>query len=250
MRTAIVSDIHANIEALDAVLKEAERLKVDNVCCLGDVVGYNASPNETADRIRAISKVTIQGNHDYVAAGLCDPQDLDFNQAADSAIRWTKSVLREENRQWLEKLPEFAPLNDAVLLVHGSPRNQNEYILTPWDLDVNVRFVREQHPKVRMIFFGHTHYPALINAEGPSNGPGAERQGDTFLLKAGNLYFVNPGSVGQPRDGRPLSSFAVYDDAVPSVTFLRVNYDVEAAAKKNMAANIHPFLTERLRLGI
>lgn len=250
MRTAIVSDIHANIEALEACLREADKHKVERVCCLGDVVGYNASPNETADKIRAVSKVTIQGNHDYVAAGLCDPQDLDFNAAADSAIRWTKSVLREDNRAWLEKLPEFSPLDESTLLVHGSPRNQNEYILTPWDLDVNVRFVREQHPKVRMIFFGHTHYPALINAEGPTAGPGAERQGDTFLLKPGSLYFVNPGSVGQPRDGRPLSSFAIFDDAVPSVTFLRVAYDVEVAAKKNMAANIHPFLTERLRLGI
>src|SRR5271155_3175605 len=92
VRTAIVSDIHANIEALDACLREAERNKVDRVCCLGDVVGYNASPNEPADKTRSVSKVTTQGNHDYVAAGLCDPQDLDFNAAADSAIRWTKSV--------------------------------------------------------------------------------------------------------------------------------------------------------------
>ena len=249
MKTAIISDLHANIEALEAVLREADRAKVERVCCLGDVVGYNASPNETADRVRNLCKITIQGNHDYVAAGLCDPQDLDFNAAADSAIRWTKSVLREDNRAWLEKLPEFAPLDASCLLVHGSPRNQNEYILTPWDLDVNVKFVREQHPDVRMIFFGHTHYPALIDAEGAAGG-GPNRVGDTFHLKAGHLYFVNPGSVGQPRDGRPWSSFAIYDDALPAVTFYRVPYDVESAAKKNEMANIHPFLTERLRLGI
>lgn len=249
MKTAIISDIHANLEALEAVLREAEKAKVDRVACLGDVVGYNASPNETADLVRKISVVTIQGNHDYVAAGLCDAADLDFNAAADSAIRWTKTVLREELRFWLEKLPEFAPLDPSVLLVHGSPRNQNEYILTPWDLDVNVKFVKEQHPQVRMIFFGHTHYPALIDAQGPAGGP-TKRVGDTFELKEGHLYFVNPGSVGQPRDGRPWSSFAIFDDSARSVTFYRVPYDVEAAAKKNEAANIHPFLTERLRLGI
>lgn len=248
MKTAIVSDVHANIEALEACLREADRQKVDRVCCLGDVVGYNASPNETAELIQKVSVKTIQGNHDFVAAGLADPADLDFNAAADSAIRWTKSVLKEENRHWLEKLPENGPLDASVLLVHGSPRNQNEYILTPFDLEMNVRFVRDNHPEVRMIFFGHTHYPALINADGPAAA--AERKGDTFHLKPGHLYFVNPGSVGQPRDGRPLSSFAIFDDAAPSVTFLRVQYDVDAAARKNEAANIHPFLTERLRLGI
>ena len=121
MRTAIVSDIHANIEALDACLREADRHTVDRICCLGDVVGYNASPNETADKIRSISKVTIQGNHDYVAAGLCDPADLDFNAAADSAIRWTKSVLREDNRAWLEKLPEFSPLDETTLFASQPP---------------------------------------------------------------------------------------------------------------------------------
>ncbi len=249
MRTAIISDIHANIEALEACLREAEKFKADRICCLGDVVGYNASPNETADTVRKVCVQVIQGNHDYVAAGLCDAADLDFNAAADSAIRWTKGVLREDNRAWLEKLPEFAPLDATCLLVHGSPRNQNEYILTPWDLDVNVRFVKENHQKVRMIFFGHTHYPALIDAEGASGGA-TKRVGDTFELDPEHLYFVNPGSVGQPRDGRPWSSFAIYDDAAPSVTFFRVPYDVEAAAKKNEAANIHPFLTERLRLGI
>ena len=248
MKTAIVSDVHANIEALEACLREAERQKVDRVCCLGDVVGYNASPNETAELIQKVSVKTIQGNHDFVAAGLADPADLDFNAAADSAIRWTKSVLKEENRFWLEKLPESTNLDPSVLLVHGSPRNQNEYILTPFDLEMNVRHVRETFPAVRMIFFGHTHYPALINADGPAAA--AERKGDTFHLKNGHLYFVNPGSVGQPRDGRPLSSFAIFDDAAPSVTFLRVQYDVDAAARKNEAANIHPFLTERLRLGI
>lgn len=248
MRTAIVSDVHANIEALEACLREADKSKVDRVACLGDVVGYNASPNETAEKIRKISVLTIQGNHDFVAAGLADPADLDFNAAADSAIRWTKSVLSEENRSWLEKLPESSPLDGNVLLVHGSPRNQNEYILTPFDLEMNVRYVRESHPDVKTIFFGHTHYPALINADGP--GSAAERHGDTFQLKKGALYFINPGSVGQPRDGRPLSSFVIFDDASHTVTFLRVAYDVDAAAKKNEAANIHPFLTERLRLGI
>lgn len=248
MRTAIVSDVHANIEALEACLREADKSKIDRVACLGDVVGYNASPNETAETIRKISVMTIQGNHDFVAAGLADPADLDFNAAADSAIRWTKSVLHEENRAWLEKLPESSPLDKAVLLVHGSPRNQNEYILTPFDLEMNVRYVRESYDEVKTVFFGHTHYPALINADGPASA--AERRGDTFQLKPGALYFINPGSVGQPRDGRPLSSFAIFDDAAHTVTFLRVAYDVDAAARKNEAANIHPFLTERLRLGI
>ena len=249
MRTAILSDLHANIEALDACLREADRARVDRVCCLGDVVGYNASPNETADAIRKVSVLTIQGNHDFVAAGLCDAADLHFNAAADSAIRWTKTVLREDNRLWLEKLPMVAPLDAQCLLVHGSPRDQNEYILTPWDLDVNVKFARKTYPQARMIFFGHTHYPALIDSEGKSDGP-AKRVGDTFHLHADHLYFVNPGSVGQPRDGRPLSSFAIFDDQGPTVTFCRVAYDVETAVRKNEAAKIHPFLSERLRLGI
>ncbi len=247
MRTAVLSDIHANQEALEACLREAERQKVDRICCLGDVVGYNASPNETAARIRAASALTIQGNHDFVAAGLADPADLDFNAAADSAIRWTRGVLTEENRAWLEKLPQSAPLDERTLLVHGSPRDQNEYILTPFDLDVNVRHVRESNPAIRLVFFGHTHYPALISADGPA---GVEREGDTFRLKDGHLFLVNPGSVGQPRDGRPLSSFVIFDDAESTAVFLRVVYDIDGAVRKNEAAKIHPFLTERLKLGI
>lgn len=247
MRLAVISDIHANFEALDACLHKAEELGVDAFACLGDVVGYNASPNECCDRVRELEAPTIQGNHDNVACGLADPIEVGFNPAAESAIRWTSSVLTTENREWLRSLPDNHIYSDRVYLCHGSPRDQNEYILTPLDLLENAAMVLEDRSTIRVVFFGHTHLPALINVAEPLNG---EPESDKVQLTDDTLWFVNPGSVGQPRDGRPESAFAVYDDQDNTIEFVRVPYDIDAVTKKNDRARIDPFLSERLRLGI
>lgn len=247
MRLGVLSDIHSNIHALEACIARGQELGVDEWVCLGDVVGYNARPNECIDAVRELGAPTIQGNHDNVAAGLTDPNEVGFNPAAEEAIRWTAENLTDENRKWLVELPHSLAFNERVFLCHGSPRDQNEYILTPLDLLENAQHVLEVEPRSRVVFFGHTHLPALVNVASPLNG---DPEGERVQLEDETLYFVNPGSVGQPRDGRPESAFAIYDDGSNAIDFVRVAYDIEAVGRENEAAQIDPFLTERLRLGI
>lgn len=247
MRLGVLSDIHANVHALDACLDKGRELEVDEWVCLGDVVGYNAKPNECIDKLRELEIPTIQGNHDNVAAGLTDPIEAGFNPAAEEAIQWTSETLTPDNRDWLAELPHALAFSQRVFLCHGSPRDQNEYILTPLDLLENAQFVLEEHPGSRVVFFGHTHLPALVNVASPLTG---DPESETVQLEHETLYFVNPGSVGQPRDGHPESAFAVYDEAAHRVEFVRVEYDIDAVATENAAAQIDPFLSERLRLGI
>lgn len=247
MRTAILTDIHSNLEALNACIEHAQQAHVDGFAFLGDIVGYNASPNECVKRVRSLDCPTIQGNHDHVAAGLSTPMEAGFNPAAEEAIVWTGITLLEEHRQWLEDLPWVYRLSTHSLLCHGSPRDQNEYILTTQDMLENADYVLEQYTGVRVVFFGHTHIPAVIRAGNPYH---AEPEGETVKLDRDDLTFVNPGSVGQPRDGRPQAAFVIYDDVEHAVEFVRVGYNIDAVTMKNEAAEMNPFLSERLRLGI
>lgn len=250
MRILILSDIHANLEALEACLEAAPRH--DRVFNLGDIVGYGANPNEVTERSRALGSVFVRGNHDKACTGLIRVDD--FNPVAGLAVLWTREQLTPENLDFLRTMPQgpVAPI-EKLLCVHGSPRDEDEYVLTAqeaWD-------ILDQSP-VPLILFGHTHVQGAywiddVNERQGVVDPGyasAEgKQHFVLRLKETGKYLVNPGSVGQPRDGDPRAGFAVYDTEAGSVTFHRVPYDIEQAQKKIRSAGLPDRLASRLAEG-
>jgi diadenosine tetraphosphatase ApaH/serine/threonine PP2A family protein phosphatase len=242
MRSAILSDIHANLIAFQAFLDAVDRLHVHRAFCLGDIVGYNPWPNECVQIIRERSIPCIMGNHDRVAAGLEEPDN--FNALAREAIHWTRGVLTQANRSFLAKLPDRRAIDSSAILVHGSPRDPDEYILTTAIARENMAFMRDRLGS-DLCFFGHTHVSGIFDGL-YDNAPIAE---GTFSLKRGRACLVNPGSIGQPRDRDPRASFLIYDDENMTVEFHRVDYDVGAVKDAIVREGLPPHLGRRLFLG-
>jgi len=241
MKIAIISDIHANLEAFEAVLAEIESIAPDEIYCLGDIVGYNANPNECAELIRKKNIPSIMGNHDRVACGLEEP--LFFNPSAKKAILWTRGKLNEENRKFLRELPQNLSMKGIVLLAHGSPRDPDEYIYSETTASNCLNYMENNNPAVKVCLFGHTHYRSIFF----SGKHEAQKEGmRTFKLNPYGKYLVNPGSVGQPRDGSSAASFIIYDEATFSVTYHPVKYDIEKTAGKIRQEDLPESLAERL----
>jgi predicted phosphodiesterase len=254
MRLLLLSDIHANLEALDACMAAAPAY--DRVVNLGDIVGYNASPNEVCERVRAMACPVVRGNHDRACSGLSSLAE--FNLVAAMSARWTQTTLSTDHLDWLRNLPQ-GPLRlgefPGLEFVHGSPRDEDEYVLN--NTTAGVDFHLPGHAD--RIFFGHTHlqggFACRNNRTQPitpqyATGEGVERC--QLLLTAGERYLINPGSVGQPRDNDWRAAFALYEsgaDGSASVTYYRVPYDVQAAQSKILAANLPERLATRLKLG-
>lgn len=250
MRILILSDIHANLEALEACLDAAP--EHDRVFNLGDIVGYGANPNEVTEKSRALGSVFVRGNHDKACAGLIS---LDgFNPVAGLAVLWTQECLTPDNLKFLRGLPAgpVTPLQE-VQCVHGSPRDEDEYILIPQQA-----YSILAETRVPLTFFGHTHVQGAYwiddvkESEGiilPRYASAKGKQQFTFSPDPATKYLVNPGSVGQPRDGDPRAAFASYDTEANSVTFHRVPYDIERAQKKIFAAGLPERLATRLAEG-
>ncbi len=250
MRILFLSDIHANLEALEACLEQAP--EHDLVVNLGDVVGYGASPNEVVERSRELGKIIVRGNHDKACSGVSNMED--FNPIAGMAVIWTRTVLRKENLEWLRALPQGpAPLDGVkgVQLVHGSPHDEDEYlILLPEALR---SFDESGFP---LTFFGHTHIQggffvgtddvAAIRPVYNSHGASEKFQ---FQLRKNVRYLINPGSVGQPRDGDWRAAFALFDTEAYNVTYYRAKYDVAAAQKRILDADLPQRLATRLAQG-
>ena len=250
MRILILSDIHANLEALEACLAAAP--EHDSVYNLGDIVGYGANPNEVTERSRQLGTVFVRGNHDRACTGLTPLTD--FNPIAALAAMWTQQKLTPENFEFLKELPHgpIAPL-DKLRCVHGSPRDEDEYVLMRREA-FNI-LADEDAP---LTFFGHTHVQGGYwiddhqDMEGgiEMNYPDAEGvQRMELQLEANGKYLINPGSVGQPRDGDPRAAFAMYDTEKKLVTYLRVPYDIAGAQKKIFAAGLPERLAIRLEEG-
>ena len=243
MRYAIVSDIHSNLEALKGVLEEIERRGVDDIICLGDLVGYGADPNAVIELALEKGFRCIMGNHDLTACGMEEPYN--FNPWAREAIIWTRRVLTEANRQFLKSLSFKLNLSDGCLAVHGSVDSVYDYIFSRSDALYNFDLLKASGE--RLCFFGHSHYQGVFIKDGEHI---TLRVVDELAISPERLYLVNPGSVGQPRDGDPRSSFAVYDDGEEKISFIRVDYDIKTAARKILKTGLHPFLAERLFNGM
>ena len=249
MRFLLLSDIHSNLDALEACVAAAGSF--DAVANLGDIVGYGACPNQVIERSRQIGNLFVRGNHDKACAGLMDVRG--FNYIAAAAVVWTHHELSADNLQWLKALPQgplpLAPLGDAQV-AHGSPRDEDEYLLVSDHAAVSA-----DTSEVPITFFGHTHMQGgfIVGDSQETTFRPEFAEGDVakfeFPLDREGKYLINPGSVGQPRDGDPRAAFAVYDSDTRKVEFFRAKYDVEKAQQRIRLAGLPDRLAERLSMG-
>lgn len=247
MRYAIISDIHSNLEALQAVIDDIDRRHVDKIVCLGDIVGYNANPNETVDLVRERGILSIAGNHDL--RGASDGEPFGFNPQARSAILWTRDQLTPENREFLKSLPVTQAIDDLFLMVHGSVNSADEYILGTSEAIVNFELLKK-YGDMRICFFGQTHRPAIfVEDEGRVFLVKGEGKEYDFSLREHAYYLINPGGVGQPRDQDERAAYLIYDSYRNRISFYRAVYDTAAASKKIVAAGLPFTLAVRIKQG-
>ena len=246
MRYLVLTDIHANLEALDACVADARTRSFDETLVLGDLVGYGGDPNAVVERIQALKPIAIvRGNHDKVACGL--EQADGFNAVAKNAARWTLDVLTPEYRDWLCNLPEGPKeVDDVVEICHGSPFDEDAYIFD--ELDAVRALKLSSRP---LCLFGHTHYPVIFELSQSSfDSVGSAAEPQTIIrMKPGSKYLVNPGSVGQPRDGDPRAAYAIADTALKQVELYRLNYAIDEAQAKVIRAGLPEVLAQRLSVG-
>jgi predicted phosphodiesterase len=246
MRYLILTDIHANLEALDACLTDARARRFDQTLVLGDLVGYGPDPNAVIERVRGLEPLAIvRGNHDKVACGL--EQAEGFNAVAKSAAHWTFEVMAPAYRDWLAALPEGPhTVDDLVEICHGSPFDEDAYIFDELDA------VRALKVATRpLCLFGHTHYPVtfqLSSESFDSFGPSGAAESHV-RMQDGVKYLINPGSVGQPRDGDPRAAYAIVDVEKRCVELFRLKYRVEETQAKVIAAGLPDVLAQRLAVG-
>ncbi|MFL6515879.1 MAG: metallophosphoesterase family protein [Chthoniobacterales bacterium] len=239
MRFAIFSDIHANLEALEAVLHDSEGRAVTHHVCLGDVVGYNANPHECVQRIREIDCPIVKGNHDEQAS--LAESSRDFNELAEHAIEWTRANLNAEDKEWLRDLRMERQVRDFTI-VHATLDTPAQWGYVFNNLDAAASFTY-QHTSI--CFYGHTHVPTAFVRD-----DGVRRLNlEQLRIETGRKYFINAGSTGQPRDGDWRAAYCIYDSDRNVVELHRVKYDLDAAQKKIIKAGLPRLLAERLAIG-
>ena len=246
MRYLVLTDIHANLEALEACLADAHPRQFEQTLVLGDLVGYGGDPNAVVDRIQGLNPTAIvRGNHDKVACGL--EQAEGFNSVAKSAAKWTLDVLTPAHREWLAALPEGPiDVDDVIEICHGSPFDEDAYIFDELDA---VRALKVANRP--LCLFGHTHYPVTFELSVDSFdsvGSGAAPQLHV-QMKEGCKYLINPGSVGQPRDGDPRAAYAIVDTTKRHVELFRIPYPIDEAQMKVVKAGLPEVLAQRLAVG-
>ncbi|GAC1622792.1 MAG: metallophosphoesterase family protein [Candidatus Acidiferrum sp.] len=246
MRILVLSDLHANLTALEAAL-DAAKGRWDRAVCLGDVVGYGPDPNEVVGRIRELSASCIRGNHDKAVADLMASED--FNPVAKAAVKWTRDSLSQENLEWLAALPKGPRESDGIVLVHGAFHDEDEYVFTPGQALEGL--LDSARP---LTFFGHTHQQGGFAYQDAQLEvlQVRPREGDSFAalqIEPDKRYLLNPGSIGQPRDGNARAGFAIADLEHRVVEFWRVPYDISAVQERMQAARLPEPLVYRLAIG-
>jgi diadenosine tetraphosphatase ApaH/serine/threonine PP2A family protein phosphatase len=241
VRYLVLSDIHANLQALTAVLDDARHLGYDEVLVLGDLVGYGGDPGEVIDRTVALRPVAmIRGNHDKVCAGLEAP--VDFNDAARASAEWTSTALTAAQLETLVALPKGPRLVTPELeICHGAPFDEDYYVFDVEDAERAI-----QSASARVCLFGHTHVPCIFT-DAPD--PPARAHGDEVPLPNGGRVIINVGSVGQPRDRDPRAAYGIFDAARSTVITRRVKYDVAGAQARIREAGLPDWLAVRLEHG-
>jgi len=237
MRYLIVSDIHGNLEAFEKIISKFDKLNVDKIYCLGDIIGYGADPRQCLILAKKHFDVVLYGNHEY--ALFSEEYEKNFNPNAYTALEWTRGQLKRDDFDFIKSF-SFMKIFEDFTLVHGSPKDPKEffYILSASDADVAFR-----HCPTRLCFIGHTHVPQIFT-EGFDRGSYLEE--GKFMLNRDKRYIINVGSIGQPRDLDKRLSCAVFDDSEYSIDILRIPYENKKAAEKIIGEGLPAFLAQRL----
>jgi predicted phosphodiesterase len=246
LRFLILSDIHANLTALQAAVAAVDG-RWDRALCLGDVVGYGPDPNEAMDFVRSLNPVIIRGNHDKAACGITDASD--FNPVARIAAEWTTAQLRPENLEILRQLPMGPVQVDGLTMVHGAVADEDEYVFAP-----ALALDGLENSPTAITFFGHTHFQGGFSYRGSQLEvlqmkplPGASFS--ALQMEEGTRYLLNPGSIGQPRDGDPRAGFAIADLDHRVTEFWRVPYDIATVQARMRESKLPEVLVQRLTYG-
>ncbi len=241
MKVAVLSDVHANLHALNAVLAEIDVEKPDEIWCLGDVVGYGPQPNRCCFLVAQRTAVCLSGNHDLAVVEKLDIDD--FNGDAAEAVRWTQRALDEHTRTYLEGLTPFSK-HEGVALYHGSPLDPVwDYVLTESAAEAAFRFTSEP-----LLLVGHSHVPLALSFDGRALTGGIASAGVEQEL-GGRRWLLNPGSVGQPRGNDPRAAWLLLDLEAQTASFRRTEYDVEATQREIREAGLPESLAARLAAG-
>ncbi len=239
MKFAIIADIHANLEAFQVVLADIKQQKCTHYACVGDVVGYGANPKECLEIVRKLGMPCVKGNHDEYCSS---EEQLDgFNPHAAEAVSWTRGQLNDEERQWLRDLKYFR-LVTSFSMVHATLDGPQRWGYVFDKLAAAASFT---YQNTGVCFFGHTHVPVAFIRDSMVRGGTYSK----FKVEAGKKYFVNVGSVGQPRDNNPKAAYVVYDVDEGTIELRRLDYDIAGAQKKILDAGLPPRLAERLAYG-
>ena len=243
MRYAIISDIHSNLEAFESVIKAIEKQRIDKCLFLGDIVGYGANPTECIRELKKMDCLLVAGNHDW---GTVELTSLEyFNSYAREAIEWTKERLSEKDKDFIHSLPLFERIGN-ITIVHSTLENPEEwnYIYSTFQAHRNIEL--QETP---LLFIGHSHLPIFFFENLKEDEPIQYTIEEKIEIKEGYKYIINVGSVGQPRDGNPKASYAIYDDEKNFVEINRIEYDVKKAKEKILEAGLPQILGERLEHG-
>ena len=248
MKLALISDVHANLEALEAVLQKLAHENLDLILHLGDLVGYNANPKECIDLINQHKILCVAGNHDRAVVNLSLAED--FNLLAYQAVVWAGEQLSAAHRAFLEQLPLTRIIQDRFLACHGNPISPDAYISFHFQGKHVLNLLRRDFSPATVCFFGHTHRRAFWYRDIRGKVAQMPISEEPMQLDPENLYLINPGSVGQPRNRIPLASYALFDTSAFVLQFRLVTYDIDAAQRKIHAARLPSYLAERLAEGV
>ena len=236
---AVLGDIHSNWEALSAVLNDAAGQNVTHYVCVGDIVGYNASPIECIEKIRELKTICVRGNHDHYCSH--DEHLGSFHPLAATVINWTRHQLSDEQRNWLKHLPYLKTVENYTL-VHATLDMPEKWAYMFDDLDAMTNFAYQITP---VCFHGHTHVPIVFKGSAKVETMALRK----LKVERGHKFFINVGSIGQPRDGDPRAAYVTYDMTSREIELRRVEYDIETAQSKIVDAGLPKWLAERLTMG-